>query len=331
MTRLPLPVPPPIDPSYHPKASITTVPASTPVDYIVAILERDGGVILKDLVSQDELDTIEEEVRPWSNKSRVHADNATNGDAFHIIPPQTTLVPGLVGKSKTVAQICERPVLEGLRQKILLEEYVANREGHVEPTAISPLLSLSMSMNIGYGAPRQLLHRDDTIHGIRHRWNVFQPWSFKHVSQFACLIAGCEVTRENGATMFVPGSHKWDDDRWPTADDVSFAEMSAGSALIFLAAAYHGGGHNSVPGSVRTMHSLFFVRGNLRTEENQFLAIPRSKVREMSPKMLELLGYKKPTANLGLVDNIRTVNHGQSQNKNPASEKVSIPFSIYQY
>lgn len=223
MTRLPLPVPPPIDPSYHPKASITTVPASTPVDYIVAILERDGGVILKDLVSQDELDTIEEEVRPWSNKSRVHADNATNGDAFHIIPPQTTLVPGLVGKSKTVAQICERPVLEGLRQKILLEEYVANREGHVEPTAISPLLSLSMSMNIGYGAPRQLLHRDDTIHGIRHRWNVFQPWSFKHVSQFACLIAGCEVTRENGATMFVPGSHKWDDDRWPTADDVSFA------------------------------------------------------------------------------------------------------------
>jgi hypothetical protein len=38
------------------------------------------------------------------------------------------------------------------------------------------------------------------------------------------------------------------------------------------------------------MHSLSFVRGNLRTEENQLLAIPRSKIREMSPKMLELLG-----------------------------------------
>lgn len=80
--------------------------------------------------------------------------------------------------------------------------------------------------------------------------------------------------------------------------------MSAGSALIFLASAYHGGGHNSVPDSFRTMHSLFFIRGTLRTEENQFLAIPRSKVREMSPKMLELLGYKKPTTVLGIVDNI---------------------------
>lgn len=52
------------------------------------------------------------------------------------------------------------------------------------------------------------------------------------------------------------------------------------------------------------MHSLFFIRGHLRTEENQFLAIPRSKVREMSPKMLELLGYKKPTTALGIVDNM---------------------------
>lgn len=58
-----------------------------------------------------------------------------------------------------------------------------------------------------------------------------------------------------------------------------------------------------MPDSVRTMHSLFFIRGHLRTEENQFLAIPRSKVREMSPKMLELLGYKKPTTALGIVDN----------------------------
>lgn len=80
--------------------------------------------------------------------------------------------------------------------------------------------------------------------------------------------------------------------------------MSAGSALIFLAFAYHGGAHNSVPDSVRTMHGLFFSRGHLRTEENQFLAIPWSKVGGMSPKMFEILRYKKPTAALGIVDNM---------------------------
>jgi hypothetical protein len=51
------------------------------------------------------------------------------------------------------------------------------------------------------------------------------------------------------------------------------------------------------------MHGLFFVRGTMRTEENQFLAVPRTKVLQMSDKMLGLLGYKKPSTILGVVDN----------------------------
>ncbi|KZF24970.1 phytanoyl-CoA dioxygenase [Xylona heveae TC161] len=298
--------PAPIDPSYRPKKSIITAPATAPVEYILSIIARDGGVILKDLVSAEELASIDQELRPWSDRQRRHADETAklNGDAFYTIPRQTVLVPGLVGKSDTIASICEHPVLEQLRQHILQDKFNVYREDWADPNTINPLLSLSVSMNIGYGAPRQRLHRDDNVHGIRHPKP--EDWSFKHASQFGCLIAGCDVTRENGATMFVPGSHKWDDQRWatPQEDDVCFAEMSAGSALIFLASAFHGGGHNSVPNSVRTMHSLFFVRGTLRTEENQFLAIPRSKVMKMSPKMLELLGYTKPTSALGIVENI---------------------------
>jgi swainsonine biosynthesis dioxygenase SwnH1/2 len=41
----------------------------------------------------------------------------------------------------------------------------------------------------------------------------------------------------------------------------------------------------------------------MRTEENQFLAIPRSQVLKMNDKMLSLLGYKKPTTVLGIVEN----------------------------
>jgi len=79
--------------------------------------------------------------------------------------------------------------------------------------------------------------------------------------------------------------------------------MDPGSVLIFLASCYHGGGHNSVRGEVRKVHGLFFVRGTMRTEENQFLAVPRSKVLKMSSKMLSLLGYKKPSTVLGIVNN----------------------------
>lgn len=79
--------------------------------------------------------------------------------------------------------------------------------------------------------------------------------------------------------------------------------MEPGEALVFLASCYHGGGHNSIPGEVRKVHGLFFIRGTLRTEENQFLAVPRSKVLGMSEKMVSLLGYKKPSSVLGIVEN----------------------------
>lgn len=183
MTRIPLPTPPPIDPSYQPKTAITTVPATYPIEYILSILERDGGVIFKDLVSPDELAAIDDELNPWSSKPRRHLGNKkVNGDAFPSIPAQTVLVPGLVGKSKTVAQICEHPMLEALRQRILREEFTLMRERFAEPNTIDPLLSLSVSMNIGYGAPRQLLHRDDGVHNIRHSRSSFRPWSFQQAS-----------------------------------------------------------------------------------------------------------------------------------------------------
>ncbi|OQU99972.1 hypothetical protein CLAIMM_05537 [Cladophialophora immunda] len=294
-------LPPPIDPSYQPKGSVTILPATAAIGDILSVLERDGGVILKDFVSTDELRSIETELQPWKQLKRKDAGSS---DAFVTIPQSTVLIPGLVGKSPTIASICENETLELLRERILRDQFINKREDFDEYNIINPLLSLSIAMNIQYGAPRQRLHRDDGIHAIRHGKGEFR---LDRASQFGCLIAGCDVTRENGATMFVPGSHKWGDEACATKDEVCFAEMSAGSALIFLASCFHGGGHNSVPGSQRTMYSLFFIRGTLRTEENQFLAIPRSKALQMSPKMLELLGYAKPTTALGVVDNIDPV------------------------
>ncbi|KAI2900923.1 hypothetical protein CBS63078_6899 [Aspergillus niger] len=251
MTRLPLPIPAPIPQSYIPRSTLRTIPSTTPIEYILAILSRDGGVIISDFIPKEDLTSIDTELTPWTSAHKPASTSATNG-AFTTIPSQTTLIPGLVGKSPTIARICtDHPTLEALRTRILVDEWCINREESVEPNRLDPLLSLSVAMNIGYGAPRQLLHRDDNVHHVRHEY-----------------------------------------------------QMKAGSALIFLASAYHGGGHNSLPGTVRNMYGLFFCRGHLRTEENQFLAIPRSVVTKMSPKMLALLGYKKPTTALGIVDNI---------------------------
>lgn len=79
--------------------------------------------------------------------------------------------------------------------------------------------------------------------------------------------------------------------------------MQPGDAFVFLGTVYHGAGHNSVVDQVRKLYGLFFIPGTMRPEENQFLAIPRSKVLKMSDKMLSLLGYKTPETWLGIVNN----------------------------
>jgi hypothetical protein len=209
------PEPPrPIKSSYTPRASIKRIPARAPVEEILEVLENDGGVILSNLVSVEQLSAIEEEIE-------VHQKSAptTENSALHIIPKQTLVIPGLVGKSQTVAKLCELPVLEQLRTHILQDKFTIIREGNVEENCIDPLLSISITLNVGYGAPRQILHRDDNVHGIKHA----TKFELNKASQFACLIAATKTTRENGATMFIPGSHKWDDERRPLLEEVCFA------------------------------------------------------------------------------------------------------------
>jgi ectoine hydroxylase-related dioxygenase (phytanoyl-CoA dioxygenase family) len=206
--------PQPIDSSYQPTTSIAKIPANSPLEEILAIIERDGGVILTSFASLEDLAAIDEDVEALRHKTQ-----STEKSALHIIPKETLSIGGLVGKSATVAKLCETPVLADLRTAILQEKFSVIREDFIEENVIDPLLSISITFHIGYSAPRQRLHRDDNVHGIKHSGK----FNLKKASQFACLVAGSQTTRENGATMFIPGSHKWDDERRPRTDEVCFA------------------------------------------------------------------------------------------------------------
>ena len=47
-----------------------------------------------------------------------------------------------------------------------------------------------------------------------------------------CVTALTKTTKENGATIVIPGSHKWDDDRPPYDEEAVPAELEPGDALI---------------------------------------------------------------------------------------------------
>jgi len=222
------PQPAPIDKAYKPKVSIAKLRATDPIEDILAIIDRDGGVILEDFATAAELEAVDQDVEAYK---RDHPEQPNTG--IPILPKETYSVPGLVGQSDTAAQFCEHPVLEQLRTAILQERFIARREGVEEQNVIDPLLSISITLHIRYGAPRQLLHRDDNIHGIRH------PVPLEKASQFGCLIAGCKTRRENGATMFVPGSHRWDDEREPRLDELCFAGKTSHNPGLSCNALYH--------------------------------------------------------------------------------------------
>jgi len=116
------------------------------------------------------------------------------------------------------------------------------------------------------------------------------------------LIPGVETTKENGATLVIPGSHLWGDDRAPTYEECTYATMVPGEALVFLGSTYHAGGTNATKDQNRPMHGLFFVRGVTRSEENQYYTYPPEEVAKWSKEAKVRAGLGLSNPNIGFVD-----------------------------
>lgn len=128
-----------------------------------------------------------------------------------------------------------------------------------------------------------MMHRDEDV------W-VHLRRPHPHI-QLSSVIALCDFTADNGATVVVPGSHQWEDRREPTEDEAVPAEMPAGSAVVYLGSTLHAGGANVTDAEWRRGMHLSYCLGWLRTEENQFLATPLDVAKSLPRAAQELLGY----------------------------------------
>jgi ectoine hydroxylase-related dioxygenase (phytanoyl-CoA dioxygenase family) len=248
---------------------LQTLEADTPADQVVAALTADGAVIVHDLLPTDVVKAINTEVDPFVDAADPDMRHLNPGVQF--FHAQTRHVSGLAGKSRTFAtEVMIHPLLMSVCDTIL------------GPSCARYQLNLAHLLERLPGAPDQFWHQDELV------WNLVpEP---KPELQLASVIALVDFTAENGATRVFPGSNHWEAGRYPAAEQPEVAEMPAGSAILYLGSTFHGGGAHTGTEPRRGVH-LSYTLGWLRTEENNYLAVPPEIACELPRECQEVLGY----------------------------------------
>jgi len=261
-------------------ASVERFDARADPEAITAAVERDGVAIVEGLLGLDVVERVNEEVE--AAVAAADPDEELFNpvmQAFH--GPHTKQVAGMPGISRTFAtDVMCNPTLLALCDTFLL------------PSCATYQLNLGHLLQRGPGSDEQWLHRDEAV------WSDL-PTPHAEV-QLASVIAFVDFTRDNGATRVVPGSHRWDD-RWllpveqmatgqPAPEQIAYAEMPAGSAVVYLGGTIHAGGSNVTDVQRRGAH-LSYCLGWLRTEENNILSTPPAVAAALPRRAQELLGY----------------------------------------
>ena len=240
------------------------VSIDTPIERILEILDEDAGLIIDNFLSDQNLESINNDLKPYLNVTRNGQDEFTGFE--------TKRVGALMARSKTCQDLALDPLINQMADSFL------------GPHCESYQLHFTSAIQIGPGESSQILHRDRGV------WGGYIPRKIE--TQFSTVWAINDFTKENGATQVVPGSHKWHKDREPLPEEIAYAEMKAGSVFIYTGSVLHGGGTN-VTEQPRLGVFLHYAPSWLRQEENQYLSCPPEVAKDFSPELRSLIGYSK--------------------------------------
>ncbi len=247
-----------------PSAGDTVDPAV--VDADLARVQRDGYVVLPELLSPDQLAEIRAEVTPLLN---LHGRNNFEGRA-------TQRVYSVLNKTRACDVVADHPRVLALLDRLLLPNY---------------LLSMLQVISIQPGEQAQMLHTDDCFYPL--------PRPRKALGA-ATIWAIDDFTADNGATDVIPGSHLWADEM-PDPADREPVVMPAGSCVFFLGTLWHGGGANR-SAHPRLAVTAQYCEPWVRPQEAFTLSIGRDTVRAVSEDIRRMLGYSIHPPFIGQVD-----------------------------
>ena len=252
-------------------ARVPRFPSDGPTEQIVDGLREHGAVIVEGVLEADRLARFNAEIEPVLE--RVSPKREYLNPAIDFFYGECVRqITGVAAHSRVFGE-----------EVLCLPLYDAVCAAILGPSCASWQLNVAQVMDRGPGAEQQFLHRDEDV------W-VHLPRPHPEV-QLASVIALVDFTAEIGATVVAPGSHRWERERQPEPDELGYAEMPAGSAVLYLGSTIHAGGRNSTTDRWRRGMHMSFVVGWLRTKDNNYLSTPPDVARTLPRRSQELLGY----------------------------------------
>jgi len=226
----------------------------------VADMEKNGYIILKDLIDKETIGKIKKElIRLCEYNGRNTFEGLKTQRAFSIL-----------AKTRVCDFLVEHPRILPLVRYFLLS---------------NPLISTTQAINIFPGEKPQLLHYDEAFVPIPRPHRAYGTSTIWAIDDF---------TETNGATVVLPGSHKLEDRVSYANEEIKKklkpVIMSAGSVVFFFSTLWHGGGSNT-SNSPRMAFTSQYCEAWLRPQENTSLSMPKKIVKTLSPAMQAMLGY----------------------------------------
>ena len=192
-------------------ATISRLAAGAPTEHVVDGLREHGAVVVEGVLAPDLVTRFNEEIDPILEQ--VSPDRSYLNPAIdYFYGNRVRQITGMSARSRIFAE------------EILCHPfYAAICDSILGPNCSHYQLNVAQVMDRGPGAEQQLLHRDEDV------W-IHLPRPHAEV-QLASVIALVDFSAELGATVVVPGSHRWERGRQPEPEELACAEMPAGGTL----------------------------------------------------------------------------------------------------
>ncbi|SDR53795.1 Ectoine hydroxylase-related dioxygenase, phytanoyl-CoA dioxygenase (PhyH) family [Paraburkholderia fungorum] len=259
-------------------SKLLTVPVTTPVDELIKIVELDGGVIIKDLLSKEQVDRLNADIDSKIEGIDLGGKTVHEDEHFaDFFGNKTKRMTNLVTISKV------------FREEIIQNEKILDCvDAFFKPVADSALLATAQVIDIYPGQKPQPLHRDFEVYPYFRQFGAGAP---EVLTNF--LLALSEYTEEIGATRVIPKSHLWNDfSNRGSQDQTIAAEMEPGSALWISGKVVHGGGENKSPNRVRRGIAFAFNPNWLVPEEASAMIIPIEIAKTLPKRIQGMLGFR---------------------------------------